>query len=162
MPPKQRFSKQDIIDAGFKILRENGAEFINARAICNKLNCSTQPIFSQFENMSELKEVLVEKAREVYNECVKEALASDDTPFKASCIAYIRFAKNDMHLFSLLFMNEKSEKIGEFKMNTDEESHFHLWIYAHGIATLIATKSIQFTDEQIAEMVNRAYTSTLI
>lgn len=162
MPPKQKILKQDIIDAGFKILREKGAEFVNARAICLRLNCSTQPIFSQFKNMSELKEVLVEKAREVYNEYVKQALSGADSPFKASCVAYINFAKNDTHLFSLLFMNENVARESKFKAENEQESHFHLWIYAHGIATLIATKSMQFTDEQITEMINRAYTSTLI
>lgn len=162
MPPKQRISKQNIIDAGFKILSKNGMESINARAICSKLNCSTQPIFSQFANMDELKLELFQKAREVYNEYVKNALSGSDSPYKASALAYINFAKHEPHLFSLLFMNETNVKDNKFRLEREKESHFNLWVYTHGIATLIATKSMQFSDEQIDKMIADAYDTIVL
>ena len=162
MPPKQRISKQDIIDAGFRILKQNGISNVNARAVCEELNCSTQPIFSQFENMNELKQELIEKSRENYNEYVKQALSGATLPFKASSIAYINFAKNKPHLFSLLFMNEKVANSTEKKPEITEDAHFHLWVYAHGIATLVATNSLQFTDEQINQMITYAYDTIVL
>lgn len=160
MPPKQRISKQNIIDAGFKILKQNGIDYVNARAVCNELNCSTQPIFSQFENMDELKQELVEKSREVYNEYIKSAISGASIPFKTSSVAYIKFAKSEPHLFLLLFVNEKIER-SELKIEFPVESHLHLWIYAHGIATLVATKSLQLSDEQIIQMIDEVYNSVV-
>ena len=48
MPPKVKVSKEDINTAAVEMVRESGAEALNARALAAKLGCSTQPIFSNF------------------------------------------------------------------------------------------------------------------
>ena len=55
MPPKVRITKEEIIRTALDLVRQSGAEAINARAIANALLCSTQPIFSNFETMEELE-----------------------------------------------------------------------------------------------------------
>ena len=55
MPPLQRTGKDQIINAAFDIVREEGFCNLNARAIAKKLGVSTQPIFSNFKNMEDLK-----------------------------------------------------------------------------------------------------------
>ena len=55
MPPKVKITKEDIIKTAIDIVRDKGADAINARNIASVLNCSTQPIFSNFDNMEELK-----------------------------------------------------------------------------------------------------------
>lgn len=180
MPPKQRISKQDIINAGFELLKTEGIENINARAICKKLNCSTQPIFSQFATMEELKQELKQKARDLYNGYIQQSL-KEKLPFKASGMAYIRFAKDYPKLFSLLFMNDNkgnvipsnkydqnyndvlTKVVENSDLNTEQSEvlYFHLWIYVHGIATNIATNSVSFTDSQISEMLTVAYNAFL-
>ena len=51
MPPKVRIAKEDIVKTAVELVRKNGAGSINARAIAAELECSTQPIFSNFATM---------------------------------------------------------------------------------------------------------------
>ena len=55
MPPKVKVTKEAIINAAMDIVRENGAAALNARAVAARLDCSTQPIFSNYNNMEELR-----------------------------------------------------------------------------------------------------------
>ena len=51
MPPKAKVTKDMIIDAAFNVVREAGAENINARTVAKKLKCSTQPVMYHFETI---------------------------------------------------------------------------------------------------------------
>ena len=55
MAPKIKITKNDIISTAIAIVREKGSEALNARAVASSLECSTQPIFSNFKDMKELK-----------------------------------------------------------------------------------------------------------
>ncbi len=55
MPPKVKITKEMILNTVLDITREVGFEAVNARSIASKLQCSTRPIFTCYENMNELK-----------------------------------------------------------------------------------------------------------
>ena len=55
MPPKVKITKENIIQAAMDIVRNAGADALNARNIAAKLDCSTQPIFSNFATMDQLR-----------------------------------------------------------------------------------------------------------
>ena len=55
MPPIPIITKQDIIDAGIQLIRENGISSVNARSLAKYLNCSTKPLFRVYNNMDMLK-----------------------------------------------------------------------------------------------------------
>ena len=55
MPPKVKITKNDIIKTALELVRESGAQSLNARAVAGKLACSTQPVFSNFATMEELQ-----------------------------------------------------------------------------------------------------------
>lgn len=38
----------------------------------------------------------------------------------------------------------------------------HIWIYAHGIASLCATKTCSFSEEEISEMLSEVFANLLI
>lgn len=44
MPPKAKITKEMIVDAGVELVRESGIEHVNARAVAERLGCSTQPV----------------------------------------------------------------------------------------------------------------------
>ena len=56
MPPKAKFTKDDIIQAGLDIVKENGMDALTARALGSKLGSSSRPIFTVFQNMEEVPE----------------------------------------------------------------------------------------------------------
>lgn len=115
MPPKAKVTKEDIINATVDIVRKSGAQAINARTIASVLNCSTQPVFSNFATMEKLRLAVVEKADSLCQEYMQREVESGKFPaYKANGMAYIRFAKEEQELFKLLYMrNRSSETIPE-------------------------------------------------
>ena len=184
MPPKAKFTKEEIIDAGLAILRERDISAVTAREIGNYLVSSARPIFTVFENMSEVLDGIENRAREIYSEYVKQGLQQSPA-FKGVGQAYIRFAINEPKLFQLLFMRKLSGDIGvnkilpeiddnypailksitdEYPVSTDDAVilYRHLWIYSHGIATLCATSMCRFTGEEIGNMLTEVFKALLI
>ena len=51
MPPKIKITKEEIIKTALELVRTSGEQSINARTVAGALNCSTQPIFSNFSSM---------------------------------------------------------------------------------------------------------------
>jgi len=62
MPPKIKVTKDEIINNAIEIVRKDGEQSINARTIATQLNCSTQPIFSNFATMDDLRLAVTQKA----------------------------------------------------------------------------------------------------
>lgn len=44
--PKQRITKEMVVEAAFEIAREQGMEQVVVKSIAARLNCSVQPIYS--------------------------------------------------------------------------------------------------------------------
>ena len=74
MPPKVKITKEDVINAAVDIVRESGAEALNARIIASVLKCSTQPVFSNFATMDELRLAVVERAEKICGEYIKREI----------------------------------------------------------------------------------------
>ena len=174
MPPKIKISREDVINTAVSIVRKHGAEALNARALAKKLNCSTQPIFSNFETMEKLRFAVIEFADALYNEYTENELKLKKYPeYKATGMAYIRFAKEEKELFKLLFMRDRStENIpitfskslsdiveNTTGLNSDKAKLFHLemWVYVHGIATMTATNYLKLDEALISDIISDAY-----
>ncbi|MBQ7315229.1 MAG: TetR/AcrR family transcriptional regulator [Clostridia bacterium] len=176
MPPKVKVTKEDIINAAVDIVRKSGAQAINARTVASVLNCSTQPVFSNFATMDELRLAVVEKADIVCQEYMQREVESGEfPPYKANGMAYIRFAKEEKELFKLLYMRDRSnESIPEESELTDKmESmvhhntglngtdaklfHLEMWAYVHGIATMFATGFLDLDWELVSKMLTDSY-----
>lgn len=176
MPPKIKISRENIINTALDVVRKNGENAINARTIAEALKCSTQPIFSNFSTMEELRFEVIAKATEICEEYIKTEVESQKYPiYKASGMAYIRFAKEESELFKLLYMrNRKGEDLSQgaelFKrmevivqsntgLNQKNSELFHLemWAYVHGIATMLATGFLNLETELISRMLSDAY-----
>lgn len=176
MPPKAKVTKEDIIHAAADVIREDGAAALNARAVASRLGTSTQPIFSHYNTMEALKTDTVSYADELYQSFLQRDMTSGEYPvYKASGIAYIRFAREEKELFKLLFMRDRSkEKIPQnldeirpmvqiIQKNTglseQDAAMFHLemWVYVHGIATMIATSYLEWNGDMISKMLTDGY-----
>lgn len=176
MPPKVKVTKEEIINAAVEIVRSSGAQAINARTIASVLNCSTQPVFSNFATMDELRIAVVEKADLLCQAYMQREVEGGEFPvYKASGMAYIRFAKEEKELFKLLYMRDRSnEMIPEATEQADQmESivhkntglsgaeaklfHLEMWAYVHGIATMFATGFVDLEWELVSRMLTDSY-----
>lgn len=176
MPPKIKVTKEDIVTTAVDIVREHGPQAINARAIASALHCSTQPVFSNFQTMEELRLSVVRKADELHQEYIAQEIASGVyPPYKATGMAYIRFAKEEKQLFQLLYMRDRSTESmqEESTLNGKMESivydctglqspdaqlfHLEMWAYVHGIATMFATGFLDLDWELVSQMLTDSY-----
>lgn len=176
MPPRCKFTKQEVVQAALDMTRENGIASVTARALGERLGASSRPIFSLFQSMQEVQQEVIQAADAVYQDYLKRDMAAGKYPaYKASGMAYIRFAKEETELFQLLFMRDRSaEQIeqnpNELKplielimqntgLSEQEAYRFHLemWVYVHGIATMIATSYLEWNWDTISQMLTDAY-----
>lgn len=176
MPPRVKITKKDIIDKAIEMVRAKGIECINARDLASALGCSTQPIFSNFESINQLCEEIIREADRLYVEFSEREMQSGKyPPYKASGMAYIRFAKEESQLFKLLFMRDRSSEnpsdenafldkiMGIVRNNTgldmDTAKLFHLemWAFGHGIASMIVTGYFDVDMELVSKMMSDAY-----
>lgn len=175
MPPLQRTGKNQIINEAFEIVRKEGYENLNARAIAKRLGVSTQPIFSNFRNMEELKKEIIKKASSFYFAMLEEEEKNGKyPPYKARGMGYIRFAREEKNLFRLLFMDKRqpgvafptdaaTKEIGlisdslSFREEKASRMHALLWFFVHGIASLIVTESLDLSEEEVSNALTDTY-----
>lgn len=183
MPPRAKFTKDEIIDAALSITKEQGIDAVTARELGDRLGSSARPIFTVFESMEEVKDLIVMRSKDLYGQYVEEGL-KNDIPFKGVGVAYIRFAIEQPRLFQLLFMNpinnarnvssilpvidDNYDKIlrsvqESYDMDREaaERIYQHLWTYTHGIATMFATGLCSYTVEQIGERLTEVFKGLL-
>ena len=175
MPPKVKITKEDIINKGIELVREHGAESINARGIATALGCSTQPIFSNFESMEDLNEQIIFSAYKLYLGFIETELKGEKyPPYKAYGMAYIHFAKEEKELFKLLFMRDRTGedlspppdfeqsveiimKANNFTREIATLMHLEMWACVHGIAVMMATSFLELDDEIISQITSDVY-----
>ena len=175
MPPKRKVTKEEIVKTAVELVRERGAEAVNARAVATVLDCSTQPIFSNFRTMEELKEKTVAAAYEIYLRFLEGELGEGAyPPYKSFGMAYIRFAREEKELFRLLFMRDRSGEetllspdfhesvqmimqANNVSLETARRMHFELWACVHGIGTMLATSFMPLDWETISTMLTDVY-----
>lgn len=183
MPPKPKFSKDDIIQCAMNIVRTSGMENVTARELGKSLNSSARPIFTVFDRMDDVKKEVVARAKTEYRSYVMDGL-KHDIAFRGVGMAYISFAIKEPKLFQLLFMNEvKGNDNLQNVLKYVEDSYalilqsimepyeldeatairlyHHLWIYTHGIATMCATNLCLFEANQIGAMISEVFKSLL-
>ena len=60
--PKQRITKEMVVNTAFEIARSQGMEQVLVKNIADKMGCSVQPIYSYCRNMAGLRQDVARKA----------------------------------------------------------------------------------------------------
>lgn len=176
MPPRVKFSREEIIAAALDIVRRGGMAALTARSLAAELGSSAKPVFGLFENMQEVQDEVVRAANAEYQSFLRaEMMRGAYQPYKASGMAYIAFARQEKELFKLLFMRDRTEEDSE----TEDESidgiialisrntglsnedarlfHLEMWIFVHGIATMIVTGYLDWEEEYVSRTLTDVY-----
>ena len=135
MPPKVKFTREEIIRAALDIVRETGPEGLTARSLAARLGCSVKPIFGLFRSMEEVQQEVLAAGYRLYGQTIAQAMeAGKYPPYKASGMAYIAFAQQEKPLFRLLFMRDRSHEDASPRLGDDVEPLLDLIQQAAGIA----------------------------
>ena len=122
MPPKVKFTREEIIRAALDIVRETGPEGLTARSLAARLGCSVKPIFGLFRSMEEVQQEVLAAGYRLYGQTIAQAMeAGKYPPYKASGMAYIAFAQQEKPLFRLLFMRDRSHEDASPRLGDDVE-----------------------------------------
>ncbi len=175
MPPKFKFTRNEITNAALNLTRKAGPDGLTARALAEELGCSVKPIFGLFKNMEEVQGAVLTAAQDLYQSYLaREMAAGKYPPYKASGMGYIRFAREEKELFKLLFMCDRKGEPPEpgkemevilplIMKNTGlsrekaELFHLELWIFVHGIASMVATSYLDWEMEMVSDVLTDAY-----
>ena len=171
MARKKEIDKQRILDAAYKLAVRGGIESLTARNIAKAVNCSTQPIYLEFENMQDLRnQVLARISDELKSNTLQQNFTGE--PLIDLDLSYLYFAKEHVDLFRAMFVDGKFGNqmivdtlmglgIEKFKQQFDaekysDESLKHIvianWIAATGLATLLINKMANFTQAQMVSV----------
>ncbi len=183
MPPKAKFTREEITAAALELAADRGITSLTARELAAALGTSTRPIFTAFQTMNEVVSEVRKAALWCFHEYAKKAEAY--TPvFKQVGLQMILFASEQPKLYRLLFMTEHPEtksfedifqNLGEVAVlcidviqhdyNLSREDAMllfrQLWIYTYGAGALIATRMCSFSPDEIQDMLSQEFAATL-
>ena len=180
MPPTVRFTRDAVLHAACQLMRREGMEALNARAIAKELGGSTQPIFRLFTNMEDLHRELILYVARQFQAHGEGDMAQSDSPYIQLCTTYLLYGRDEPELFKLLFMRDRVSE-GQYSDQTNFDLVFNIikketplddetalrffertWLFIHGLAVCIATKYIPCQDERyLISMVKEAYNAAV-
>lgn len=183
MSKSVKITKEMIIDTAFKITREKGFNKVSNREIAKELNCSIRPIYYQFKNANELSLHLFKKVENYFYTYLTKDIKIKDKLYLSTGINYINFAKYENNLFKLMYMNEGGKKTDEIISENDKEFtsyneivmkstsltkekakdfHLKMWIFTHGLASLVSMGAVNFTDKEIENLLRVEYKALML
>ena len=180
MPPTVRFTRDAVLHAACQLMRREGMDALNARAIAKELGGSTQPIFRLFTNMEDLHRELILYVARQFQAHAEADMAQSDSPYIQLCTTYLLYGRDEPELFKLLFIRDRVGE-GQYSDQTNFDLVFNIikketplddetalrffertWLFIHGLAVCIATKYIPCQDERyLISMVKEAYNAAV-
>ena len=183
MPPKPKFTKEEIIRTALEIVSQKGIEALTAKELGDALGSSARPIFTVFSSMREVQEAVREAAMRQFEHFVNQKL---DMPlFKQVGMRMVLFGVQEPKLYQLLFMQENQKAVSfadvfgalgptaetcvsrirqEYGMNEREAALLfeNVWIYTFGIGALCATQVCRFSEERLGQMLSTEFQAMLL
>lgn len=183
MPPKPKFTKEEIVAAALELVSKAGVEGLSARELGAALGSSARPIFTVFQNMEEVAREVRKAAMERF-----ECYADDTMPgmplFKQVGMGMVLFGAQEPKLYQLLFMQENQnattfdDVVGilgatanrclesiqeEYALNPQQAKQLfeNVWIYTFGVGALCATRVCHFSQRELGEMLTSQFQAML-
>lgn len=180
--PKQKITREMVVDAAFELARAGGMEQVLAKNIAERLGCSVQPIYSYCENMEGLRMAVAERARQ-FVQAYAAAHTDQNDLFRSMGRAYIQIAKEEPHLYKIfalkkrdnisslddLYCSEANPQMAQaiadnLGISTEKAKQLHLnmLIYTIGISTILSVATPGISAEEIYAQQELAYHAFLI
>ena len=172
MAPKNKFTKEEMVDAALRVVRTKGISGLTAKTMADELDTSTQPIFTAFGSMDKVKQEVYAAAVRVYDAYTNTGL-KEKIPFFGIGMQYIRFAREEPELYRFLLLTQTQDQeysamksmrhlqelVRPTLMNiyriTAEEADVYfrdLWFVVHSLSTLIVTGDCPYSDPAIGQI----------
>ena len=180
MPPKPKYTKDEVIQAAFELTEEKGILNVTARDVGRRLGTTPTPIFTYFNGMDELKEAVYQKALRESTDYISECI-NYMPAFKEFGLRWIRYAYEHPNIYRMVYLFEgvqkpmvgfvngdfvdalkpmKYEVMNYFKLS-DEQARIlvnEMLIYAQGIATL-CIQTGEYNEDNVSLSIGRVCVS---
>lgn len=177
MARKESITILDILETAFEMAREEGFSSVTARKVAAKAGCSTQPIFRVYKNMEELWKAVYEKAVFFFRDYYDLYPRTAEAPFANLGMAYIAFAREEKHLFRLLFLSEYAAGKSLYEILNGEQGNvlheinraaqdgcpdpqsmfMRMWLFIHGAACMSLTGDYDLSDIETRKLLEQEY-----
>ncbi|MCR8632810.1 TetR/AcrR family transcriptional regulator [Paenibacillus radicis (ex Xue et al. 2023)] len=183
MPPTAVITEEKILKAAFEIVRVQGLEYLTARNIAQKLNCSTQPVYRIYDNMDEVKDRVYGMAVSLMRDQIFSHQDDQNSPALNMAIGFLHFAKQERYIFQFVYLSGyksfdlshevfmgdtlsmKSMLHSERFRAIDEKKQKNIFIkisiYLTGIGTMINSGTLKMDFHETIEMVREMYEALL-
>ena len=177
MPPKPKYTKEEIVDAAYELTREKGIDAVVAREVGKRLHTSATPIFTVWNSMEELKEEVWKLAKQRYQQYMEGIF--DYTPsFKEFGMRWVGFAAEEPNLYRLLFLSKRETNHPYIRFKQEFESIIiplveeimqtfgltkedaedllkQMIMFANGIAAFVITDTDCFFKESVSHSISQ-------
>ena len=172
--PKIKFTKNDILNAAYDVMKQNGIKHISARRIAEKFKGSTAPIYANFSTIDELKKEVIRMAEEKLNEYLYRDYTGRELVDAA--MGFIKVARDEKELFRAIFLDAAEgfsdlfnktmnsllkeeivlKSFPKLSFTQAKDGIERLWVHLFGYATLVfvSTNPENETNEVIEDKIN--------
>ncbi|SKB58223.1 TetR/AcrR family transcriptional regulator [Sphingopyxis flava] len=168
-----------VISAGLKRLGEGDARELGLRALARDVGVSATALYRHFPDKEALLDALAEEGLRRLGALQAQAwlkAGGGRAGFKATGIAYVRFAHDEPALFRLSFTRQMPERKGEegdggevaynllragvgevFPAESVDAAALHAWALVHGLAMLILDRRVAWDEAMVARVVGLTF-----
>lgn len=184
MPPKPKFTREEIVATALELVSERGVEALTARELGTALGSSARPIFTVFENMEELHGEVRKAAMLRYESYVNTEIGSMPL-FKQVGMQMVLFGAKEPKLYQLLFMEENRNAVSfddvfnglgsvatdciellckEYALTAHQAKLLfeNVWVFTFGVGTLCATRVCNFSEEELSNMLTTEFNAMML
>lgn len=174
MPPKPKFTKDQIVDAAYRLMERRGMDAVVAREVGKELGSTVAPIFTCFENMEELRAAVHDRAMAECTEYLRD-FADYFPAFKEFGLRWVRLAIEHPHVYSEVFLRKapgeglfredfrqmlvpvRTEIVKTFGLAPADADNLirDMLLYAHGIAAIRISGQAEMSDEELRISLSR-------
>lgn len=170
MAPKNKFTREEMVEAALRVVRAKGIDGLTAKTLADELGTSTQPVFTAFGSMDAVRREVYAAAVRVYDGYTNTGL-KEKIPFFGVGMQYVRFAREKPELYRLLFLTRTQEYSAIKSMEhlrelvrptlvkiyhitaAEADIYFRdLWFVVNSLSTLIVTGDCSYSDGEIAQI----------
>ncbi len=183
MPPKPKFTREEIVQTALDIVSRKGVEELTAKELGDALGSSARPIFTVFAGMKEVQEAVRAAAMRRFESFAEQRLPGMPL-FKQVGMQMVLFGAQEPKLYQLLFMRENRNAVRfddvfgelgptadncisrlreEYDMSEAEAKLLfeNVWIYTFGVGALCATRMCRFSEETLGQMLSTEFQAML-
>lgn len=165
MPPKVKFTRNDVIKAAIAVVENHGMQALTARSIAGQLGSSTAPVYKHFTAMDDLALEVIRETQKMLLDYTSRSYT--DRVFLNMGTGVAMFACDHSRLYRALLLEGpdyfnvvseflailESELVKDPRFTSLSAAELHvllhkMWTFTHGLASLICSGLIKDCNQE--------------